>query len=121
MDRDPRSAIRCLRINTTLDRTQPLLDLDLTPGLLELLRNALGLSLVDALFDVLGGAIHEILSLLETETGELADDLDDLDLLVAGALENDRELVLLLHRRRTGHCCAGHGRHHGRRRAHAEL
>ena len=41
------------------------------------------------------GAVDEILRFLETEAGQLAHDLDDLDLLGAGFLERDRELGLL--------------------------
>src|SRR3954464_14521295 len=46
--------------------------------------------------DRLRGAVHQVLGLLETEAGERAHLLDDLDLLVAGGLEDDVELVLLL-------------------------
>ena len=52
--------------------------------------------LVDLLEDGLGGALHEVLGLLEAEAGQRADLLDDLDLLVTGVLEDDVELVLLL-------------------------
>jgi hypothetical protein len=65
-------------------------------GALELLLGLVGRSLVDLLEDGLGGAVDEVLGLLETERGERADLLDDLDLLVAGSLEDDVELVLLL-------------------------
>src|SRR6476619_3041163 len=44
--------------------------------------------------DRLRGAVHQVLGLLETEAGERAHLLDDLDLLVAGGLEDDVELVL---------------------------
>jgi hypothetical protein len=42
------------------------------------------------------GTVDDGLGLAEAERGELADDLDDLDLLVAGGLEDDVERVLLL-------------------------
>src|SRR5690349_22224495 len=52
--------------------------------------------LVGALEDSLGSTVDDGLRLTEAERGELADDLDDLDLLVAGGLEDDVERVLLL-------------------------
>src|SRR5690606_8250537 len=64
----------------------------LLEGLLELLRVLLG----DALLDGLGGPVHQVLGLLQAQTGRLADDLDDLDLLVARGLEDDVEGRLLL-------------------------
>src|ERR687892_727774 len=57
-------------------------DLDGGPLLLELLLDLLRLRLGDLLLHRLGRAVHEVLGLLEAETGELADDLDHLDLLV---------------------------------------
>ena len=42
-----------------------------------------------------GARLDQVLGLLETEAGERAHLLDDLDLLVAGGLEDDVELVLL--------------------------
>src|SRR4051794_25158888 len=50
----------------------------------------------DTLQDSLGCTIDDGLGLAEAERGELADDLDDLDLLVAGSLEHDVECRLLL-------------------------
>ena len=44
----------------------------------------------------LGGAVDEVLGLLQAQARELAHDLDHLDLLVAGRDEDDVELVLLL-------------------------
>src|SRR5579883_676338 len=52
--------------------------------------------LVDLLEQRLRRAVDEVLGLLQTQRGQLAHDLDDLDLLVAGGLEDDVELVLLL-------------------------
>src|SRR5215469_15705168 len=52
--------------------------------------------LVDLLQYRLGRAVHQILGLLEAQAGQAAHLLDDLDLLVAGRLEDDVELVLLL-------------------------
>lgn len=64
-------------------------------GGLEGLGSLLGGLLRDLLEDRLRGAVDEVLGLLEAQGGELAHDLDDLDLLVAGTLEDDVELVLL--------------------------
>ena len=55
-------------------------------------------SLVAASLTVLGAPSTSFLGLLQAQAGELAHHLDDLDLLVADALENDVELVLLLGR-----------------------
>src|SRR5271155_981683 len=52
--------------------------------------------LVDLLKHRLGGAVDQVLGLLETEAGQAAHLLDDLNLLVARGLEDDVELVLLL-------------------------
>src|SRR4051794_37552401 len=105
------------------DAEPRLLDLDRTAGVLELLLDVLGLVLGDAFLDVLRRAVDEVLRFLETQAGELTNDLDHLDLLVAGALEDDGPFVLLLgrSRRRAGSCRTGHRRHHRSRRAHAEL
>ena len=66
----------------------------------------------DLLEDRLGGRVDEVLGLLEAEARERTDLLDDLDLLVAGAGEDDVELVLLFlgcgsvtTRGTTGGCC----------------
>ena len=75
-----------------------LLDLDGAAGLFDLGLELLGLVLVDALLDGLGGLVDERLGLLEAQAGRRADDLDDLDLLVAGAGEDDVERRLLLGR-----------------------
>src|SRR5690606_9718134 len=60
----------------------------------------------------LGGAVDQVLGLLEAEAGGLADDLDDLDLLVAAGLEDDVEGGLLLGRRRAAAGAAGRGGRH---------
>src|SRR6185436_5329892 len=60
-----------------------LLDLDGGAGLLEIGLELVGLLALDALLDGLRSLVDERLGLLETEAGRRADDLDDLDLLVA--------------------------------------
>ena len=74
-----------------------LLDGDRRAGRLELGLGVLGGVLGDLLQQRLGSAVDQILGLLEAQAGDdLADDLDDADLLLAGALEDDVELGLLL-------------------------
>src|SRR5439155_667885 len=77
-------------------RPQLLLQLDAPSGLLELGLAFVGLVAVDALLDGLGRLVDERLGLLEAEPGRRADDLDDLDLLVAGAGQDDVDRGLLL-------------------------
>src|SRR6476660_3640281 len=61
-------------------------------GLLGLVRG----SLVDTLEDRLGRGLDQVLGLLQAEGGQGAHLLDDVDLLVAGGLEDDLEVGLLL-------------------------
>src|SRR3954462_13236118 len=72
-----------------------LLDGDGGAGALEGGLGLLGGVLGDLLQDRLRRAVDQVLGLLEAERGQAAHLLDDLDLLVAGALEDDVELVLL--------------------------
>ena len=62
-----------------------------------------------------GRAVDEVLGLLQAEAGERAHLLDDLDLLVAGRLEDDVELVLLLGLGRGGAAAGRRGGGHGDR------
>src|SRR6478672_5224198 len=65
---------------------------DLGAGLLQLGLRGLGGLLRHALQDRLRGGLDEVLGLLEAQArDELADDLDDLDLLLARGLEDDVE------------------------------
>src|ERR1700761_231506 len=75
-----------------------LLELDLGASLLQLSLDLVGFFLVDAFLDRLRRAFDEVLGFLEAKTGDGADFLDDLDLLLAGRGENDRELGLLFGR-----------------------
>src|SRR6478752_4901345 len=78
-------------------RARKLLDGDRRAGGLELVLGLLGSLLGDLLEQRLGGAVDQILGLLEAQArDDLADDLDDADLLLAGGLEDDVELRLLL-------------------------
>src|SRR6201996_7063184 len=73
--------------------------------------------LVDVLQNDLGSAVDQVLGLLQPEAGEGADLLDDLDLLVAGGLEGDVELVLLLGSLGRGAGAPGTRGGHGRDRS----
>ena len=71
------------------------LDGDGGAGALESGLGLLGGVLGDLLQDRLRRVVDQVLGLLEAERGQAAHLLDDLDLLVAGSLEDDVELVLL--------------------------
>src|SRR5205823_579165 len=64
-------------------------ELDARAGLFELALELVGLVALEALLDGLRRLVDQGLCLLEAEAGGRADDLDDLDLLVAGAREDD--------------------------------
>src|SRR5690606_3643270 len=78
-----------------------LLQLDGRALLLQLGLDLLGLFLRHALLDRLRRVVDEVLRLLQAQAGQLAHDLDHLDLLLAGAREDDVELRLLLGRCRS--------------------
>src|SRR4030095_7434106 len=79
-------------------RRSPLGDRNLRADFLELFLDPVGLFLVDAFLDRLRRALDEILCFLEAQAGDLADDLDDLDLVRTHLGERDIELGLLFHR-----------------------
>src|SRR4051794_28217608 len=79
----------------TTVRRGPLLDRDGGAGALEGGLGLVGGVLGDLLQDRLRRVVDQVLGLLEAERGQAAHLLDDLDLLVAGSLEDDVELVLL--------------------------
>src|SRR3989304_1519711 len=58
-----------------------LLQLDGSACILELLGRLFGVGLGDALLDVGGGGLHQVLGLLEPQGGHLADALDDVELV----------------------------------------
>src|SRR5262245_9262553 len=62
-----------------------LLDLDLGAALFELLLHGLAFFLRDTGFHWFRCAFDQVFCLLQTETGKLADDLNDLDFLVRGS------------------------------------
>src|SRR6185369_2496029 len=83
-----------------IPRSCDLLDFDLRAYVLELLLDRRGLVLVHAFLDRLGRTLDEVLGFLQAERGDLADDLDDVDLVGADFGQRDRELGLLFHRGR---------------------
>src|SRR5437868_7243059 len=77
-----------------------LLDLDLRADVRELLLDRGGFVLRDAFLDRLGRPFDEVLRFLEAQAGDLADDLDHVDLVAADFRQDRGELGLLLGRRR---------------------
>src|SRR6266516_1118717 len=73
-----------------------LLELDLGAGFFELRLDLIGLFLRRAFLDRVRRAIDQVLGFLQAQARDRADDLDHLDLLVAGAGKNDVEGGLLL-------------------------
>src|SRR5579884_678447 len=69
------------------------------------LGHLLGLFLRDALFNGLGRLINDRFGLLESQTGEFAHDLDDVDLVRTNLTEDGIEFGLLL----DGSCLLGGG------------
>src|SRR5690606_18522819 len=95
-----------------------LLDFDGRACGLEVLLHLLGVFLRSAFLHGAAG-LGEVLGFLQAQAGDGADGLDDLHLLVAGGLQDDRELGLLL-----GGGTGGGGRtggHHGGSGGDAEL
>src|SRR5262245_64314453 len=85
------------------------LDLDLPARCFDLSLDLGGLVFRDAFLDRLRRALDQVLGLFETEPGDGANFLDDLDLLVAGRCEDDVELRLHLGRRGSGSGTGGTG------------
>src|SRR3954467_7489291 len=102
---------------------EALADADLRADVFELLPDRLGLFLGHAFLDRLRRALDEVLGFLQTQAGDFADDLDDLDLVAAGFRQRDVELGLFFDRGRCrGAAARTRGRHgHRGRRAHAEF
>src|SRR4029077_11419221 len=64
----------------------------------ELLLDLFGFLLGHAFLHGAGRALHQVLGLLQAQAGDRPDLFDHLDLLLAAALQDDRELGLLLDR-----------------------
>ena len=79
-----------------------LFDFDLGADFFELLLDGGGLVLRHAFLDGLGRAFDEVLRFLETQGGDFADDLDDVDLVPADFGQRDGEFGLLFGWRRCG-------------------
>src|SRR5437868_15319487 len=94
-----------------------LLDGDRRAGLRQGLLGLVGRLLVDLLQQRLLRTVHQVLGLLEAEAGQRANLLDDLDLLVAGTLKDDVELVLDSSLLATAGATRRGGRGHGRDRS----
>src|SRR6185503_14823363 len=96
----PRRGAKCRGGRGRAARALPraLLDLDGGAGLLELGLHLIGLLAGDTLLDRLRRLVGHRLGLLEAETGQLADHLDDRDLALARRGEDDVERRLLLRR-----------------------
>src|SRR6202167_5884401 len=87
-------------------------------GVGELLPDGLGFFLVDALFDRLGRAVHQILGFLEPQIGDFTNRFDDVDLVRASRGQDHVKLGLLFSRRcsrRPSAACRS--RRHGSRRS----
>ena len=80
-----------------------LLNLNLCACSLESLLNRLSLILGNAFLNGLRSTLNHLLSFLKSETGDLTNCLDNVELLSAEGLENNVELSLLLC---CGSCCA---------------
>src|SRR5699024_825465 len=72
-----------------------LLDVCLAAGLFDLGLGFVGFVLVDAFLDRLRRGVNHVLGFLQAETGDLADSLNDLDLVAADIGENNVEFALL--------------------------
>src|SRR5215203_4024539 len=79
-------------------------------GLFELGLEGVGVLAAQGLLDGVGGLVDEGLRLLQAEACSCPDDLYDLDLLLAGALEHDVELGLLLFGGGSAIACRASGR-----------
>src|SRR3954470_24489596 len=98
------------RSNVQRLRRWELLDFDRGAGLGQLGLGSLCGFLGGLLENGLGGTVDEVLGFLQAQAGQLAHDLDDLDLPCAGFGEDDVELVLLLLDRGSGGCTTTGGR-----------
>ena len=81
--------------NLKVKESIKLLNLDLSAGSGELLLESLSVVLGDRFLNGLRSLVNESLSFLQTKTGDLADSLDDGDLVSAGGLQDNVELSLL--------------------------
>ena len=71
-----------------------LLDFDSSADFGQLFLDLFAFFLGSAFLDGLGGGFHEVLGFLQAQAGQLADNLDDLDLLGASVLQDGVELGL---------------------------
>src|SRR6476646_10415247 len=94
--RDPRIGARLSpRLSGDgIEASLRLLQFHLGASLFELGLDLVGLVLVHAFLDRLRRAFDEVLGFLQAQAGDRTDFLDDLDLLVAGGGQHNRELGL---------------------------
>ena len=79
-----------------------LLNFDFCASFGELSSESVSVCLGDAFLDCLGSAFNEILCVLQTETGNFADNLDDVELTSACGLQDNVEFSLFF-----SCCCCG--------------
>src|SRR6478609_356970 len=89
-------------ITSRASRRWRLLELDGAAGFFDLLLDLFGFVLVDAFLDGLRSAFDERLGFAETQAGDGADFLDDVDLLATVAGEDHVEFGLFFFSRRSG-------------------
>ena len=114
---------RCREKGHTSRAADRLLVGDGGAGGLESLLSLVRSLLVDLLQNGLGGSLDQILGFLQTKAGERPHLLDHLDLLVAGCLEDDIDLVAALFLDGTGlaaGCCRRRSGGNGGGRCYAE-
>src|SRR5438105_3731267 len=75
-----------------------LLHFDRSSSIGELLLDGLRFFLGDSLFHRLGSAVDQVLGFFQAQGGDFAYGLDDIDLICAYVLKNDREFGLLFGR-----------------------
>src|SRR6478672_4973660 len=107
-------AMRCREYRTRMPETFRLLELDGCASLGKLGLDLFGLGLRNALLESLRSTVDQVLRLFEAEAcDDLANDLDDADLVAARCGQDNVERILLLS------CCStttvtGGGSHHHR-------
>src|SRR5258708_16732785 len=96
-----------LAAGTRTPDTRKLLNLDGCTRVGEFLLNCLSLFFRNGFLHRLRSSFHEVFGFLQTESRNLANDLDDVDLIAAYCLQDHVKLSLLFRRSR---CLACHGR-----------
>ena len=92
---------------------EKLLELDLGAGFFQLLLDFLGVVFAGAFLDGLRSAVDQILGFFQAQAGDLADNLDDVDLVGADFGENHVKLGLLFRSSGSGRSGSGGDGHRG--------